>query len=164
MYVMYLYSLIRHWRKKDYPFRGGTAWYTLKDPDHGIYPMVTSIPTPAAYKDRESRRMRSDRSLRYKRHILSCSRSRRVCIRRSSGMRQMSWEDVAVMAVNSVLNTGRPRRMGWFDCVVAAWLQTAGSNRCGIYRTGCTWLSGWDPAAASHDDDGEVTMETSCYL
>ena len=30
--------------------------------------------------------------------------------------------------------TGRPRRMGWFDCVASKyWMPYAGNNGCGVY-------------------------------
>ena len=39
--------------------------------------------------------------------------------------------------------TGRPRRMGWFDCVaIQIRLPYAGSDGRGLYGTGCAWLSG----------------------
>ena len=39
--------------------------------------------------------------------------------------------------------TGRPRRMGWFDCVASKYgCRTAGSYGRSIYRSGCSGISG----------------------
>ena len=61
---------------------------TLKDPDHGIYPMVTSSSTLAAY-GAIGAGIPPDRSLPYARHILPQSEQAPL-YPRSSGMRQMS--------------------------------------------------------------------------
>lgn len=55
----------------------------LKDPDHGIYPMVTSSSTLAAYgaTEQEFRHMRSNRSLPYAKHILPLSEQENLSAR-----------------------------------------------------------------------------------
>ncbi len=50
--------------------------------------------------------------------------------------------------------TGRPRRMGWFDCVASVRMPNAGSNRCCIYSIRCTWILDEIPVCVGYEIDG----------
>ena len=99
---------------------------TLKDPDHGIYPMVTSSSTLAAYGAIEADELR----------------------RRGGDGGEFG------------ATTGRPRRMGWYDCV-------ASKYGCRLQGTTDVALTVLDvlgyldeiPVCVGYDIDGEVTTD-----
>ena len=110
---------------------------SLKDPDHGIYPMVTSSSTLAGYGavgagvppyeiKKIVNRMQS---------LLQRSGSRVLSFPRSSAMRQMSSEDAAETAESSV--QPQAARDVWMVrlCCFPLRLQNAGYHRCSVHRT-----------------------------
>ena len=90
---------------------------TMKDPDHGIYPMVTSSSTLAAYGAI------------------------------GAGIPPYEIKQIVTVskAYSSAVGAGAfvsgPVRL----CSYQVRLSSAGRYRCSIYRTGCTGISGGDP-------------------
>lgn len=105
--------------------------------DHGIYPMVTSSSTLAAYgaigagiAPYEIKNITT-----VVKGIFQRSRRRRLCQRnlwRGSGRVTASGGDGGEYGAT----TGRPRRVGWFDAVATDTLPHSGHHRGCIYRTG----------------------------
>ena len=143
MYVMFLHILDQAIKEGKTILLEGQLG-SLKDPDHGIYPMVTSSSTLAAYgaigAGIPPYEIKTDRDCML-RHTPAQSAQVHLSAR-SSVMRQMSSEDAVVTAVSSV----QPQdvRDVWDGSTAVAskiWLPSAGNHRCCIYRTRCTWLS-----------------------
>ena len=114
---------------------------TLKDPDHGIYPMVTSSSTLAAYG-----------AIGAGIPPYEISQVITVCKAYSSAVGAGAFVSEIFGSEADELRrrggdggefgatTGRPRRMGWFG--IQIWLPPAGYDGCGLYGAGCTGLSG----------------------
>ena len=111
---------------------------SLKDPDHGIYPMVTSSSTLAAYGAIGAGIAPYEIKKYHNRceGIFQRSRRRRLCQRnlwRGSGRVTASgrrWRRIRS-------HYGRPRRVGWFDAVATRYgCRIQGHHRGYVYRTG----------------------------
>ena len=107
---------------------------TMKDPDHGIYPMVTSSSTLAAYG--------------------------------AIGAGIPPYEIKQIVTVSKAYSssvgatTGRPRRMGWFDCVATKY----GCRLQGATDVAFTVLDALGyldeiPVCVGYEIDGEVTTD-----
>ena len=106
---------------------------SLKDPDHGIYPMVTSSSTLAAYgaigagiPPYEIKRYRYGCK-----GIFKCGRCRCSLLVRSHDEEQASaLRNHGGDGGEYGATTGRPRRMGWFDAVASRYgCRDPGCNR-----------------------------------
>lgn len=116
---------------------------TLKDPDHGIYPMVTSSSTLALMV----------LSLQACLHMRS-RRSATVCKAYSSAVgagafvSEIPGEEADELRKRGGdggefgATTGRPRRMGWFDCVASKYGCRLQELQTLLYSTGCSGISG----------------------
>ncbi len=92
---------------------------TLKDPDHGIYPMVTSSSTLAAYGAIGAGVPPYEiKDCCCKQGLFQRSRCRCICFRdfgeEADELRRRGGDGGEYGAT-----TGRPRRMGWYDCVAS---------------------------------------------
>ena len=111
---------------------------TLKDPDHGIYPMVTSSSTLAAYG-----------AIGAGIPPYEIKKIYTVCKAYSSAV-----------GAEYGATTGRPRRMGWFDCV-------ASKYGCRLQGTTDVCFTVLDvlgyldeiPVCTGYEIDGEVTTQ-----
>ena len=117
---------------------------SLKDPDHGIYPMVTSSSTLAAYGAIGA----GIPPYEIKKIITVC-KAYSSAVGAGAFVSEIFGEEADELRRRGGdggeygATTGRPRRMGWFDCVASKyWLQNSGDNRCGIHCTGCSGISG----------------------
>ena len=115
---------------------------TLKDPDHGIYPMVTSSSTLAAYGA-----IGAGIPPYEIKQIVTVSKAYSSSVGAGAFVSEIFGDEADELRRRGGdggefgATTGRPRRMGWFDCVASKY-GSAGRYRCGIYRTGCTGISG----------------------
>ncbi len=134
---------------------------TLKDPDHGIYPMVTSSSTLAAYgaigagippyeiKD-----------------IITVCKAYSSAVGAGAFVSEIFGEEADELRRRGGdggeygATTGRPRRMGWFDCVASKY----GCRMQGTTQVAFTVLDVLGyldeiPVCVGYDIDGEVTTD-----
>ncbi len=135
---------------------------TMKDPDFGIYPMVTSSSTLAGYG----------------------------CV--GAGIPPMAFEDIIAVTkayssavgagefVSEILDpdkaqelrihggdkgefgatTGRPRRVGWYDCVASRYgVECQGATKIAMTALDCLSYLEEIPVCVAYEIDGEVTRE-----
>ena len=135
---------------------------TMKDPDFGIYPMVTSSSTLAGYG----------------------------CV--GAGIPPMAFEDIIAVTkayssavgagefVSEILDpdkaqelrihggdkgefgatTGRPRRVGWYDCVASRYgVECQGATKIAMTALDCLSYLEEIPVCVAYEIDGEITRE-----
>ncbi len=118
---------------------------SLKDPDHGIYPMVTSSSTLAAYGAIGA----GVPPYEIKKIITVC-KAYSSSVGAGAFVSEIFGEDADELRRRGGdggeygATTGRPRRMGWFDAVASkyGWLPYPGDYGRSLYRTGCAGLPG----------------------
>ena len=102
---------------------------SLKDPDHGIYPMVTSSSTLAGYGE--------------------------IFGDEADELRRRGGDGGEFGAT-----TGRPRRMGWFDCVASKYgCRMQGSTDVAFTVLDVLGYLDEIPVCVGYDIDGEVTTD-----
>ena len=134
---------------------------TMKDPDHGIYPMVTSSPTLAGYgavgagvPPYEIKR------------VVAVTKAYSSAVGAGEFVSEIFGDEAeALRRVGGSggeygATTGRPRRMGWYDCVASRY----GCRLQGATDVGLTVLDALGyldeiPVCVGYEIDGEVTTE-----
>ena len=112
---------------------------SLKDPDHGIYPMVTSSSTLAGYGA-----VGAGVPPYAIQKIITVSKAYSSAVGAGAFVSEIFGEEADELRRRGGdggeygATTGRPRRMGWYDCVASRY-------GCGLHGSGCTGLSGRDP-------------------
>lgn len=134
---------------------------SLKDPDHGIYPMVTSSPTLAAYgaigagiPPYEIKKIVTVVKA-YSSAVGAGAFVSEIFGKEADELRQRGGDGGEFGAT-----TGRPRRMGWFDCV-------ASKYGCRIQGTTDVAFTVLDvlgyldeiPVCVGYEIDGEITTD-----
>ncbi len=134
---------------------------TLKDPDHGIYPMVTSSSTLAAYGA-----IGAGIPPYEIREIVTVCKAYSSAVGAGAFVSEIFGEEADELRRRGGdggeygATTGRPRRMGWFDCV-------ASKYGCRLQGTTDVALTVLDvlgylreiPVCVGYEIDGEVTTE-----
>ena len=134
---------------------------TLKDPDHGIYPMVTSSSTLAAYGAIGA----GIPPYEIKKVVTVC-KAYSSAVGAGAFVSEIFGDEAQELRVRGGdggefgATTGRPRRMGWFDCV-------ASKYRCRLQGTTDVAFTVVDvlgyldeiPVCTGYEIDGEVTTE-----
>ena len=134
---------------------------TLKDPDHGIYPMVTSSSTLAAYGAIGA----GIPPYEIKKVVTVC-KAYSSAVGAGAFVSEIFGDEAQELRVRGGdggefgATTGRPRRMGWFDCV-------ASKYRCRLQGTTDVAFTVLDvlgyldeiPVCTGYEIDGEVTTE-----
>jgi len=160
----FLYEAIR--AKKDILLEGQLG--SLKDPDHGIYPMVTSSSTLAAYgaigagiPPYEIKKIVTVVKA-YSSAVGGGAFVSEIFGKQADELRRLGGDGGEYGAT-----TGRPRRMGWFDCV-------ASKYGCRIQGTTDVAFTVLDvlgyldeiPVCVGYEIDGKVTTDfpTTCKL
>lgn len=134
---------------------------TLKDPDHGIYPMVTSSSTLAAYgaigagippyeiKD-----------------IITVCKAYSSAVGAGAFVSEIFGEKADELRRRGGdggeygATTGRPRRMGWFDCVASKYgCRLQGTTQVAFTVLDVLGYLDEIPVCVGYDIDGEVTTE-----
>ena len=134
---------------------------TMKDPDHGIYPMVTSSSTLAAYgaigagiPPYEIKQIVTV-SKAYSSSVGAGAFVSEICGDEADELRRRGGDGGEFGAT-----TGRPRRMGWFDCVATKY----GCRLQGATDVAFTVLDALGyldeiPVCVGYEIDGEVTTD-----
>ena len=134
---------------------------TLKDPDHGIYPMVTSSSTLAAYGAIGAGLPPYEIT-----KIVTVCKAYSSAVGAGAFVSEIFGEEADELRKRGGdggefgATTGRPRRMGWFDCV-------ASKYGCRIQGTTDVAFTVLDvlgyldeiPVCVAYDIDGEITTE-----
>ena len=134
---------------------------SLKDPDHGIYPMVTSSSTLAAYGA-----IGAGIPPYEIKQIVTVSKAYSSAVGAGEFVSEIFGDEADELRRRGGdggefgATTGRPRRMGWFDCV---------ASKCGCRIQGTTDVAftvldvlGYldeIPVCVGYDIDGEVTTD-----
>ncbi len=114
---------------------------TLKDPDHGIYPMVTSSSTLAAYGA-----IGAGIPPYEIRQVITVCKAYSSAVGAGAFVSEIFGEEAKELRDRGGdggeygATTGRPRRMGWFDCVASRY--GCRLHGCGVYGAGCAGISG----------------------
>ena len=134
---------------------------TLKDPDHGIYPMVTSSSTLAAYGAIGA----GIPPYEIKKVVTVC-KAYSSAVGAGAFVSEIFGDEAQELRVRGGdggefgATTGRPRRMGWFDCVAAKY----GCRMQGTTDVAFTVLDVLGyldeiPVCTGYEIDGKVTTE-----
>ena len=135
---------------------------SLKDPDHGIYPMVTSSSTLAAYgaigagiPPYEIKR------------IVTVVKAYSSAVGAGEFVSEIHDEEQASALRNHGgdggeygATTGRPRRMGWFDAVASRYgCEIQGATEVALTVLDCLGYLKEIPVCVGYEIDGEVTKD-----
>ena len=134
---------------------------TLKDPDHGIYPMVTSSSTLAAYGA-----IGAGIPPYEIKQIVTVCKAYSSAVGAGAFVSEIFGEEADELRRRGGdggeygATTGRPRRMGWFDCVASKY----GCRMQGTTDVAFTVLDGLGyldeiPVCVGYEIDGEVTTD-----
>ena len=134
---------------------------TLKDPDHGIYPMVTSSSTLAAYGA-----IGAGLPPHEIRQIVTVCKAYSSAVGAGAFVSELFGDRAEELRRRGGdggeygATTGRPRRVGWFDCVASKY----GCRLQGTTDVAFTVLDVLGyleeiPVCVAYDIDGEVTTE-----
>ena len=134
---------------------------TLKDPDHGIYPMVTSSSTLAAYGA-----IGAGIPPYEIRQIITVCKAYSSAVGAGAFVSEIFGDEADELRRRGGdggefgATTGRPRRMGWFDCVASKY----GCRLQGTTDVAFTVLDVLGyleeiPVCTGYEIDGEVTTE-----
>ena len=134
---------------------------TLKDPDHGIYPMVTSSSTLAAYGA-----IGAGIPPYEIRQIVTVCKAYSSAVGAGAFVSEIFGDEADELRRRGGdggefgATTGRPRRMGWFDCVASKY----GCRMQGTTDVAFTVLDVLGyldeiPVCTAYDIDGEITTD-----
>ena len=134
---------------------------TMKDPDHGIYPMVTSSSTLAAYGAIGAGIPPSEIK-----QIVTVSKAYSSSVGAGAFVSEIFGDEADELRRRGGdggefgATTGRPRRMGWFDCVATKY----GCRLQGATDVAFTVLDALGyldeiPVCVGYEIDGEVTTD-----
>ena len=131
---------------------------TLKDPDHGIYPMVTSSSTLAAYGA-----IGAGIPPYEIKQIVTVVKAYSSAVGAGEFVSEIFGDEADELrrrGGDGGATTGRPRRMGWFDCVASKY----GCRMQGTTDVAFTVLDVLGyldeiPVCVGYDIDGEVTTD-----
>ena len=134
---------------------------TMKDPDHGIYPMVTSSSTLAAYGA-----IGSGIPPYEIKQIVTVSKAYSSAVGAGAFVSEIFGDEADELRRRGGdggefgATTGRPRRMGWFDCVATKY----GCRLQGATDVAFTVLDALGyleeiPVCVGYEIDGEVTTD-----
>ena len=134
---------------------------TMKDPDHGIYPMVTSSPTLAAYGA-----IGAGIPPYEIKQIVTVSKAYSSAVGAGAFVSEIFGDEADELRRRGGdggefgATTGRPRRMGWFDCVATKY----GCRLQGATDVAFTVLDALGyleeiPVCVGYEINGEVTTD-----
>ena len=134
---------------------------SMKDPDHGIYPMVTSSSTLAGYgtvgagiPPYEIKEIFAVVKA-YSSAVGAGAFTSEIFGDEANEMRQRGGD-----AGEYGATTGRPRRMGWFDCVASRYgCRVQGATDVALTAIDCLGYLDEIPVCVAYDVDGVVTKD-----
>ena len=141
---------------------------TLKDPDHGIYPMVTSSSTLAGYGAVGA----GIPPYEIKKIITVC-KAYSSAVGAGAFVSEIFGEEADELRKRGGdsgefgATTGRPRRMGWFDCVASKYgCRLQGATDVAFTVVDVLGYLDEIPVCVGYEIDGKVTKEfpPTCYL
>ena len=134
---------------------------TLKDPDHGIYPMVTSSSTLAAYGAIGA----GIPPYEIKKVVTVC-KAYSSAVGAGAFVSEIFGDEAQELRVRGGdggefgATTGRPRRMGWFDCVAAYYgCRLQGTTDVAFTVVDVLGYLDEIPVCTGYEIDGKVTTE-----
>lgn len=134
---------------------------TLKDPDHGIYPMVTSSSTLAAYGA-----IGAGIPPYEIKQIVTVCKAYSSAVGAGAFVSEIFGEEAQELRVRGGdggefgATTGRPRRMGWFDCVASKYgCRLQGTTDVAFTVVDVLGYLDEIPVCVGYEIDGEVTTE-----
>ena len=134
---------------------------TLKDPDHGIYPMVTSSSTLAAYGAIGAGIPPSEIK-----KIITVCKAYSSAVGAGAFVSEIFGDEADELRRRGGdggefgATTGRPRRMGWFDCVASKYgCRLQGATDVAFTVLDVLGYLDEIPVCVGYEIDGEVTTE-----
>lgn len=134
---------------------------TLKDPDHGIYPMVTSSSTLAAYGAIGAGIPPYEIS-----QIITVCKAYSSAVGAGAFVSEIFGQEADELRRRGGdggefgATTGRPRRMGWFDCVASRYgCRLQGTSDVAFTVLDVLGYLDEIPVCVGYDIDGEVTAD-----
>ena len=134
---------------------------TLKDPDHGIYPMVTSSSTLAAYGA-----IGAGIPPYEIRQIVTVCKAYSSAVAAGAFVSEIYGDEADELRRRGGdggefgATTGRPRRMGWFDCVASKYgCRLQGATDVAFTVLDVLGYLDEIPVCVGYDIDGEVTTD-----
>ena len=134
---------------------------TLKDPDHGIYPMVTSSSTLAAYGAIGA----GIPPYEIKKVVTVC-KAYSSAVGAGAFVTEIFGDEAQELRVRGGdggefgATTGRPRRMGWFDCVASKYgCRLQGTTDVAFTVVDVLGYLDEIPVCTGYEIDGKVTTE-----
>lgn len=134
---------------------------TLKDPDHGIYPMVTSSSTLAAYGA-----IGAGLPPYEIRQIVTVCKAYSSAVGAGAFVSELFGDEAEELRRRGGdggeygATTGRPRRVGWFDCVASRYgCRLQGTTDVAFTVLDVLGYLDEIPVCVGYEIDGEVTME-----
>ena len=134
---------------------------TLKDPDHGIYPMVTSSSTLAAYGA-----IGAGLPPYEIREIVTVCKAYSSAVGAGAFVSEIFGEEANELRTRGGdggefgATTGRPRRMGWFDCVASRYgCRLQGATDVAFTVLDVLGYLDEIPVCVGYEIDGEVTCD-----
>ena len=134
---------------------------TLKDPDHGIYPMVTSSSTLAAY-GAIGAGIPPDESKK----VITVCKAYSSAVGAGAFVSEIFGDEADELRRRGGdggefgATTGRPRRMGWFDCVASKYgCRLQGATDVAFTVLDVLGYLDEIPVCVGYEIDGEVTTE-----
>ena len=134
---------------------------TLKDPDHGIYPMVTSSSTLAAYGA-----IGAGIPPYEIKQVVTVCKAYSSAVGAGAFVSEIFGEEADELRRRGGdggeygATTGRPRRMGWFDCVASKYgCRLQGTTDVAFTVLDVLGYLDEIPVCVGYDIDGEVTTE-----
>ena len=134
---------------------------TLKDPDHGIYPMVTSSSTLAAYGA-----IGAGLPPYEIKKVVTVCKAYSSAVGAGAFVSEIFGEEADELRKRGGdggefgATTGRPRRMGWFDCVASKYgCRMQGATDVAFTVVDVLGYLDEIPVCVGYEIDGEVTTE-----
>ena len=134
---------------------------TLKDPDHGIYPMVTSSSTLAAYGA-----IGAGIPPYEIRQIITVCKAYSSAVGAGAFVSEIFGEEADELRRRGGdggeygATTGRPRRMGWYDCVASKYgCRLQGATDVAFTVLDVLGYLDEIPVCVAYDIDGEITTD-----
>ena len=134
---------------------------TLKDPDHGIYPMVTSSSTLAAYGA-----IGAGLPPYAIEKVVTVCKAYSSAVGAGAFVSEIFGDEAQELRVRGGdggefgATTGRPRRMGWFDCVASKYgCRMRGTTDVAFTVVDVLGYLDEIPVCVGYEIDGEVTTE-----
>ena len=134
---------------------------TLKDPDHGIYPMVTSSSTLAAYGA-----IGAGLPPHAIKQIITVCKAYSSAVGAGAFVSEIFGDEAEELRRRGGdggeygATTGRPRRMGWFDCVASRYgCRVQGTTQVAFTVLDVLGYLDEIPVCVGYEIDGEVTRD-----